>query len=346
MKGLLYSHDDFEQLIKLATQQAVMGLVSQGLMDSGIRLERKDALNLFAQQQAIRHQNMILDDAVVKLCQEMDRRDIRIFVFKGQPLARCYPDAGLRQSGDIDFYCHPKDWKKAISYLKDELELSINDLYTEKDVEFTLDGVAYEMHRKLTLFSNPRHCRYWEKVVMPEILAQPYTVAIDGYKVPTLAPTYNVLYVFVHIFQHLISDGIGLRQFCDWAILMDKVIRDIQVEQLEKHLKGLGIMGAFTGLGAVLTDYLGFKEGFFPFKISPEDHQNEEKLMDNIFEMGNFGHNHHYQNKPGIKHGMEHLRKIYKQSRKFGHYAPSEVWWKIPYMFKWWGKKTWKKIAR
>lgn len=346
LQGQQLSHEQFLELTKLSTEQAVMGLVSQGLMDSGVRLEREDALNLFVLQQHIRRQNKVLDDAVISLCREMSERDIHFFVFKGQPLARNYPDAGLRQSGDIDFFCYPDDWKKAELRFKDELKLPINDLYTEKDIEFRRDGVAYEMHKKLTLFANPKHSRYWEKVVMPEILAHPYWESIDGNDVPTLAPTYNVLYVFIHIFQHLISDGVGLRQFCDWAVLLaqqvkseELIVNNYSIDVLEGHLEGIGMKEAFTGLGAILTDYLGLPEEQFPFPISEKEREEAKALLNNIYEMGNFGHNRPYHSKPGVMHGIKHLGRIYQQSRKFSHYAPSEVRWKIPYMFKWWGMK-------
>lgn len=338
-QGETLSHVRLSELTQLATQQAVMGLVSQGLMDSGIRLEREDALNLYAVQQGIRRQHKVMDEAVVRLIHEMQGRDIRVFVFKGQPLARCYSDPSLRQSGDIDFYCYPEDWNKALAYFKEELKLPINDLYTEKDVGFFRGGIAYELHNRLTLFANPWHARYWERVVMPEILANAYTVDINGCQVPTLAPTYNVLYVFVHIFQHLISDGIGLRQFCDWARVLSVQHDEIDVEVLERHLKGIGLDKAFTGLGAILTDYLGLPAERFPYAITEKDHQRVVSLMNDILQKGNFGRNQPSGYKPGIMHGLVHLRKIYRQSIQFGYYAPAEVWWKIPYMFKWWGMK-------
>lgn len=332
-------HKDFNKLTKIATEQAVMGLLSQGLIDANVRLEREDALNLFALQQSIRRQNNVIDQAVVSLCKEMTGRNIKIFVFKGQPLARSYSDAGLRQSGDIDFFCFPEDWQNAIQYFKEELKLPLNDLYTEKDVEFQMNRVAYEMHCKLTLFSNPWHGRYWEKNVMPEIISHLEEVDINSCSVPTLSPTYNVLYVFTHIYQHLISDGIGLRQFCDLAVLIHRFRDNIDVELLEKHLKGIGMKKAFLYCGALLTDSLGLSEDVFPFKIPEKFHRKQKMLLDNIFEMGNFGRNLRYKNRPGISHGIEHLGRIARQSMKFGQYAPSEAYFKIPYMFKWWAMK-------
>lgn len=351
MKGQTLAHDRFLALTQLATQQSLMGLVSQGLMDSGVRLEREDALNLYALQQNIRRQNRIMDEAVVSFSKEWSEAGIRFSIMKGQTLAAFYPDSGLRQSGDIDFLVHPENWEKAIRYVREVKKKKIEDDNSEKHVEWLLDGVQYEMHRWLTAFAYPKHHRYWEKIVVPEIWKHPFTIDINGYEVPTLSPTYNVLFIFVHIFFHLIIEGIGLRQFCDWAVLLNNVQNEAikgrsekcdspyEVATLERHLEGIGLRKAFTGLGAILTDYLGLPEEKFPFAISQQEHQDAKALMDDILEKGNFGHNIAYKNQPGVRHGIEHLGRIFQQSRTFAHYAPAEVWWRVPYMFKWWAKK-------
>ena len=354
-KGRSLTHRQYESLMTLAREQAVSGLVGQALINSGVRLERQDALELFATIQGIRKQNARMDEAVVTLCQEMKNAGIRIFVFKGQTLAPLYPDAGLRQCGDIDFFVYPEDWNRAIKWFRENGNVEPYGLNTEKDVAFTYDGIAYEMHRMLTLFMYPPHSRYWEGTVMGEILTGARAeslessrtetgmgvkmVKVNDYDVPTLGATYNVLYVFVHIFQHLISDGIGVRQFCDWAMVVngnDKV----DVELLQKHLEGIGLRRAFTGLGTILTDYLGIPEEAFPFETTEDDHQKAPALFGNMIEMGNFGHNKQYKDNRGIRHAMQHLGRISLQARRFYHYAPAEAWWRIPYMFKWWVKKV------
>ena len=367
LKGQAWSHEKYQAVMTLAKEQAVAGLVAQGLMDSGVRLERADALEVFGLIQQIRKRNAEMDAAVVQLCQRMSDGGIRIYVIKGQTLAALYPDMSLRQSGDIDFLCHPEDWEKAMALIE-SLKLKIEATNSEKHVEWKKDGVQYEMHRMLTKFAYPKHQRYWDRVVMPEVLASNDSVGIRtqdptllhqteySYAVPILPPTINVLYTFVHIFYHLIIEGIGLRQFCDWAMLLQNNVQNAKIEQsnnekcnitydfavLERHLEGIGLKKAFTGLGALLTDYLGFPEEDFPFEISKEEHQRAPKLLENILERGNFGRNIHYAQSHGVIHGLQHLREIGKQARAFHHYAPAEAWWRIPDMFKWWGIKVWR----
>lgn len=339
-------HVHIVTLTKLAKEQAVAGLVTQGLIETGIKMEHKDVMKVCDIQQSIRLQNERIDEAVVELCQLMEREGIRIIVFKGQTVGALYRDHGLRQSGDIDFYCYQEDWDKAIRYFKEKEGLEIDDTKTDKDVSFERNNIIYEMHNQLTTFNYPKHARYWKKVVMPEILAHPYTVKVNGYDVPTLAPTYNALFVFAHIFRHLILDGIALRQYCDWARVLDVQHDEIDVVVLERHLCGLGLRKAYCGLGAMLTEKLGLKPEKFPFTISEEDRNRLPVLWENMMQRGNFGEKVGYQKKNMMVRGLEHIWQMGKQAREFYHYAPAEAWWHLPALATWWLVKLWRILNR
>ena len=333
------THEQYVSLIELSKQQTVAGLISQALIDHDIKLEEDDAMDVCSLTFSIKKQNRKIDEAVVKLCKIMDEQHIRIMVMKGQTLSIFYPHPELRQSGDIDFICHPDDIDKAVQYLKKDLGLKLSDHGSDKHARFTMDDVKYEIHRMLTNFAYPSSHRYWEKVYMKEVWEHPYTVEVNGYPVPTLEPTYNAVYVFEHILFHLIMDGVGLRQFCDWAIFLQQHKDTLNKELLVKHLEGIRLKKAYSGLGAVLTDYLGLPEESFPLPITPKDHKKSESLFKNLIEWGNFGHNIQYKNSHGPLHGLEHLVRIGKQTIRFSHYAPTEVLWRLPYMLKWWTKR-------
>lgn len=333
------SHDHYVSLIELSKQQTVAGLISQALIDNNVKLEEDDAMDVCSLLVSINRQNQKIDEAVVKLCKMMEEQHIRIMVMKGQTLSIFYPQPELRQCGDIDFICHPDDIAKAVQFLKKDLGLKLSDAGSDKHARFTMDDVKYEIHRMLTNFAYPPSHRYWENVYMKDVWEHPYTVEVNGYPVPTLAPTYNAVYVFEHILFHLIMDGVGLRQFCDWAISLHQNKENIDKDLLIKHLEGVRLKKAYSGLGAVLTDYLGLPEESFPLPISEKDHRKSESLFKNLIEWGNFGHNLQYKNSHGPLHGLEHLKRIGSQAWRFKNYAPAELLWRVPYMLKWWTKR-------
>ena len=332
------SADEWEQIYNLSKEQIVFGVMLKGIqhLPQGQWPPKFLLLQWVGETNIIQQQNEEMDKAVVELCQSMEDEDIRIFIFKGQSVGTLYNDPSLRQSGDIDFYCHNEDWVKAIQYFKKKKGLQLNNLHSQKDVSFTLNDIIYEMHNQITVFSYPIHSRYWKRIVMPEIIAHPYSVKVGGMDVPTLAPTYNALFIFIHIFQHLIADGIALRQFCDWAWVLSTQHDEIDVDVLRRHLRKLGLLKAYSGLGAVLTEMLGIAPELFPFEISDKDRERLPALWQNMLEHGNFGKKLAYKTKNMYAHGLEHLWRMGKQAREFYHYAPAEAWWHIPHMFSWW----------
>lgn len=340
-------------LYEESEKQAIVGVMLGGL--GRLPKEQLPFQELLLQWigigEIIRQRNAVMDDAVVRLCEGLTKRGTHLFVFKGQTINFFYPKGLSRDSGDIDYLVSAESWEKELSLIKERVERGEIKKYiddtTEKDVQYAINDIAYEMHNKMVLFSRAKHQEYWEKVVMPKIWERHYVVEINGHAIMTLPPVENVLYIFVHIFHHLIADGIGLRQFVDWFVLLNAYdFTTEEKDELEKHLSSLGLRTAFTGLGAVLTDYLGMEECRFPFHVTKEDHKEAPKLLDNIMQMGNFGHNINYSQDRGVIHGLQHLGRIFSQSRKFGHYAPSESWGRIPKMFSWWSKKLWMVIYR
>lgn len=333
------SHSQYQTLRSLSEEQTTRGLISQALVDKKIKLCVEDIADVISSIQNVKRFNRQLDQGVINFCQLMEKQGIRIIVLKGQTYAPFYPAPSLRQCGDIDFVCHPDDIEKAVSFLKYDLGLKLAHASSNKHASFIMDGIEYEIHRKITNFAYLPSHYYCEKVFMQEVWNHPYTMSIDGYPVPVMAPTYNAVYVFEHIFLHLISDGIGLRQFCDWAMLLHYYRDEIDRSLLIKHLKGVKLYKAYRRMGSVLVDYLGLPEEEFPLTISEKDRRFSEKILNNIYHRGNFGHNLKYTKRRGPIHAIEHLKRVYNQVSLYYRFAPTEVLWRIPHMFTWWIKR-------
>lgn len=347
------SAQEWEELFEMSLQQAIAGVMMGGLsrLPEAQLPSMADRLQWIGVINKVEQDNKAINSAVVSLCRESQEKGIGIIVFKGQTLAALYPNPEWRHSGDIDYYVRKEDWQKAIDDLEQRNKCgSITnyvDYTTEKDVQYDCGSTKFEMHKMMLSLASPKHRRYWEQVVMPEMLATPWTVIINGYEVPTLAPMHNILYVFAHIFEHLILDGVGLRQFCDlYYLLTTYTLPQDEIRRLKVHLEGLGLERAFTGVCAILTDYFGMPAEKAPLPIRELDHKRAPALMQNIVVKGNFGHNIKYNHKTGTSHGVEHLGRVVSQSCKFVGYAPSEVLWRVPYMFQWRIKRAGRGLAR
>ena len=123
---------EWKQIYELAEEQAIVGVLFEGLQRcilhskcSVVNLQLNLKLHWIGKVQIIQQKNKMMNKAVVNLCQEMLNAGIRIFIFKGQTLAVLYDDSSLRQSGDIDFYCHPDDWEKGLRCYTQNQELCL-----------------------------------------------------------------------------------------------------------------------------------------------------------------------------------------------------------------------------
>lgn len=350
-EALLSQHNclDFGKVFKLAEEQAVSGILIQSLEKNLTKLKERPSQELLLQEIGnnliIQQRNIELDKAVVGLCRLLDTVNSRYIIVKGQTLAALYGDIGYRQSGDIDFYVHPDDWEKTYQLCCDVFHIESVETHSEKHIEWEYQDVMYEMHRMLNDFSSKKHQQYWDEIIMQESWGNPWTVSINGYDVPTLAPTYNAIYVFVHLFFHLISEGVGLRQFIDWGVVLEKGHDDIDRHLLRKHLEGIGLLKAYSGLGTVLIDYLGFSVDSCPLDINEIDHNSARKLMENILQSGNFGHNIRFIQSHGALHGIQQIWRRLGQIIRFGHYAPGESWGMITKTIAWWKKKLLKGVG-
>lgn len=172
-----------------------------------------DVMDWMGEYTKIVRQNAKTNDDVGKLAKLMHDNCICFFVFKGQAVASYYPYPEMQTSGVVDFYVFKKDWDRAKSLL--EKEVAITDEHSGQHLEFNKDGVPFEMHYHTAVFASGSKQRYWDELIesyFNEVLDH---AKINDVEVPTLPPTLNAIYLFVHIYHHFLKEGIALRQFID-----------------------------------------------------------------------------------------------------------------------------------
>ena len=210
---------DWQELLSFAKKQTIIGIYWQGIQrlgDVANKPSEDDVMDWMGEYTKIVRRNTKTDDAVAWLANFMHSNDIGFFVFKGQTVASYYPTPEIRTSGDVDFYVFKKDWDRAKSLL--EKEVTITDDHSGQHLEFTKDGVPFEMRHHTAVFASESKQRYWDELIesyFNEILDH---AKINDVEVPTLPPTLNAIYLFVHIYHHFLKEGIALRQFIDWMM--------------------------------------------------------------------------------------------------------------------------------
>ena len=330
------SHNEFEKLMEMAGEQTVTGLVGDSLIKNGVKLEREDALGLYAKMKVIEKANARVNENLVSFVNFMERKEIDYIIVKGQVAGSLYPNPNARMSGDVDLYFVGDNYTKIKGLVEQRLGKQLSKLSDGKHVEFEVNNVVFELHEKLSRLATRKHQEYWDQMIDNAILEGTDTVTIAGKEIKTLSATYNALYIFVHLFYHMTASGVGLRQLCDWAMVLSNNVNvnpnlnpnkksSLNREDLGGSLVKLGYFKAYKAMGAFLVEYLGLPEEQFPFALDEKDRKWVETIKKNILKRGNFGRSGRKVKNIGVLHSIETGYLNMVQTLTFYRLAPKEV---------------------
>lgn len=209
---------------------------------------------------------------------------ITYVILKGCASAEYYPEPLLRTMGDVDFYVNERD-KKKVHDLLIKNGFVFNDTNHEIERAYEKDGVILELHWGITGVPGGKTGaviqHYFEDVFENSSLKQ---LDLAQYNSPS--PFHHGLIMLLHVARHMITGGIGLRHFCDWAVFIEKIGEDFP-NLFEDKLKAVGLWRFAQILTQFCVAYLGCKSKTWTEKIDLDLLRN---LKNDIFAGGNFGH--------------------------------------------------------
>lgn len=320
----------YRKLMWISESQTVAGLIADCLMNGNLVLDKKDVMDVYGKHRKIESQNLLVNKELADFCKLFEHENIRFVIVKGQTVGALYPHSTSRMPGDIDVYVHPEDMEQMLVILEKEWSVSILRDELSKHAEGVVhNGVDFEIHRRLTDIYRKKGFDYWENLYRQSFHSCKY-VDINEVQVPVLEPTLNVLYVFVHMFYHLVLLGVGLRQFCDMAVILHSCKSDIRSTELAGHLYALGLYDAFCAVGHVLVDVLGMPEDDFPFAFQPKHRKYTKSILEDVLKRGNFGKYNRKYNRAGWMHSLETGMVTLQHCFRYFPLASKELSWVIP----------------
>ena len=329
-------------VMRLAQEHAVTGLVANAavrnrIVIAGGAAEGRGEAVMRLMQQIMVHRQAIqrFEDAVGRFARLMKENGIAYVVFKGLAVARHYPEPFVRTMGDVDFYVPQRDFLRAVDVIERGLHVEIDKEDVDKHYSFDWQGIRFEMHYQIETFGSRRHqlCFDW---MIDEAMAEhtdSFSVCdSDGKEteVCVLPPTEDLIVVFKHWFNHLLVEGVGLRQTLDLAVLLNAYRDKINVGRLMTALDGIGYMKAFRAMLAMMKRYFGLEWLDSNFVLGCRDERYANKLMAAVMESGNFGRKAYRNHTTGKKKSMETATRALRHCVKFFWLAPKDIIYLIP----------------
>lgn len=337
------SEEETKEIFTLAEQQALLGLIVDTLLRCDVRMPKSFVFESVGLLEKIKQNSRLVNGGVARLNELLTQHEVDYVMVKGQTVAAYYPDPLLRQIGDIDFYCDAQNFKKAQRVIKAEWGISTTVEGNYKHAEFAYKHILYEAHFSLIQLFSKRNNSYWQQILHDD---KGTIVNVDGVQVKTLSPTLHTLYIFLHLYNHLLDLGVGLRQFCDLAILLHSCKNDIDLALLRSHLETLGLEKPYRACGTVLVDYLGLPASELGYELSDYDRKYKSRILDVVFYRGNMGYYHKRIGFSGWKNRIEIIGISTSHFIKFMALAPSySCYWQW-YEYRRKGKKVIRNILK
>lgn len=295
---LPYGEADFAEVLRLAEEQSVVGLVAAGLEHvTDMKPAKKDVLQFIGQAMQLEQRNTAMNYFIGVLVDKMREAGIETLLVKGQGIAQCYERPLWRACGDVDFFLSAKDYEKAKGYLIPLASSVDPERVSAKHLGMTIDPWVVELHGTLNGGLSSRTDRQLDSIMQTTLRGGNVRQWMNGATEVSLPRAdEDVIYVFTHILEHFYKGGIGLRQICDWSRLLWTQRDSIDRGLLEQRLRGMGIMSEWKAFGAFAVSYLGLPVTAYGLLFINEDieaglRKKARLIMEFVMEVGNFGHN-------------------------------------------------------
>lgn len=335
---------ELKHVICLAKEHTVQGLVADAVMAGRLRIKDdmsadKQKAVMALMQTNMQHQRSYFqfEKAIAEFAALMMKYSLQYVIFKGVAVARHYPVPYTRTMGDVDFYVPASDFNRAVEVIERELHVEIEKEDIDKHFSFDYQGIRFEMHYQIETFGNVRHQRYFNRMIDESIAKGADSFSITDsetdngeIKVSVLPPMEDLIVVFKHWFNHLLVEGVGLRQTTDLAILLKAYKDRIDVTRLMTALNKIGYIKAFRAMLAMMRRYFGVNcvDGFCV--LNSKDKRYGDKLMATVMDSGNFGRKAYQNHVAGRKKSMETATRAWCHCVRFFCLAPMDILFLIP----------------
>lgn len=336
------SDEEWKRLFYFAQKQSLVGFLFCGIERlPNEQLPKRDLLlRWYGMAESIKKVNVIKNVRCAELDAILRKGNFKGCVLKGQGTALLYPYPEYRQSGDIDMWVGTSDGRlvsidTVISYAKQRgVQVSHVDI-KHADMRFFND-TQVEIHFKPSYSYNyvyDGRLKSWFKSLSKEQFDNFDSVV--GFAYPTIY--FNLVYSLLHIYRHLFSEGIGLRQMLDYYYILTNSTK----EERKRAYKTICRFGMKDFAGAamfVLQEVLGLKGEYL---LCESSSKSGLFLLKEILEAGNFGQ---YDNRIKRINKEKRIKRGFAQfarNLRFVRYYPQEVLlspiWKCWHY--WWRKK-------
>ena len=279
---VVWPQEHTEALLRLHMMQGTGPLVfpsvlEQQTLSSYARAQMKGACMHTMQQ------HIPLHFTLAKAWTALVNAGLQPVLMKGASLAAFYPEPHYRTWGDVDLYVGADQYHPACAVMRETFPNALKfeeELDHYKHYNLIADGVSIEIHRVTVGLQHPRDERLYARMER-EGMQHAVPLNINGLEVKVPEPTFNALLIFLHSWEHMMTQGANMRQLCDLALLLHHYARQIDKSRLKRYLKALHLMDVWYLYANTLVYCLGLPADEMLF-TSEKVAARSERLMEDL----------------------------------------------------------------
>ncbi len=263
--GTLLAHPNWGYIYQLASEHKVQGIIAEGITVSGITQGiPADIVTRFITDRAyIIKMNMQLNRVQAKLCGIMESACIPYAVIKGQAVAQTYKKPEIRRGGDIDFLIGETDFERVNELFSAYTEETQYHHHADLHHALHIDDVWVENHAASRSYFTRRLDRVLENEMHRMFTTSDFEYyESNGHAICIPNPQFTTLFLMGHILRHITTEGISLKQLCDWVMYIHCKRECIDREKFGKMLQDSGIKNVWKRFSVFAVEWMGLEPGF------------------------------------------------------------------------------------
>jgi hypothetical protein len=230
-------------LFRLLQKNHVAALTAEtvGMLPPEQKPPRDVLMPWLAESERARARYRFQCDVQRQIVDTMSAHGIETLVLKGTHTAQYYPEAEVRQFGDLDLYFFDRH-DEADEVARRELHVQVDD-HSHHHTRYALRGFTVESHYDFVNTHYPPSNQRYEAML----------------KELAPSPTFEVLFLLRHMAGHFAASRITLRDLVDWTLTCRAMEGQVDWEQVQRAVDDYGMTAFVSALDGIAERQLGYR---------------------------------------------------------------------------------------
>jgi len=325
------SSDEWQGLYGLCLKHAIAGVTFAGvrkLQQNGVNIPSEVYWQWLGLVSQVQQRNEVMNAHCIEAFNRLQKAGFKTCFLKGQGIAQLYDSelSMLRQSGDIDMWVDG-GMKKALVLARTNYGDVAFDYINAHVPMFKETEV--ELHWRVSSMNNlikNLKIQNWIKKNKNELLNTTIEFPNGVGSIPVPSITFNRYYILLHCYNHIFSEGLGLRQIMDLYFVLAQECFDKAKDSVFKKffLDSLGL----RRFASAMMWIMGYVFGLEREKMLCEPDEKEGKyILNEVMQNGNMGHHDQRIKRVSKNAKIQSVAASLQHTWHLATHYPSEFLW-------------------